>query len=590
MQNKSWFKFFNLSLMFMVLCCASVLCFAQGDRGSVSGTVTDPTGSAIVGAKVTVTNVAMGTQNSTVTTGAGDYTIPELPAGQYSVTVSAPGFTTLVRNGITVSVAEAARVDLKLGVGQGAATVTVTADAPLLQTDSPQNNLQVTARDMNELPFNVAGIGAIRDPAGFAALVPGSISGGWNDIHISGSPATTYRVFMDGLDDTSAVKGAISDEQQPSVESLGSESVMINNYSAKFGESGGGIFNYTSKSGTNRPHGTAFMYLENEDLDAGQPFNYTSSGQKYNPVQRQLDFGGSFGGPVWIPHLYNGHNKTFFFFAFEEYHNTQTLNQGTITVPTTAYRNGDLSSNLLGPIVDPSGTPVLDCLGRPMINGAVYNPATTRIATCTDGSTGTVRDPFPNNFIGAPSSWDPTAQAVLPYIPTPTGATASELNNNYPNLQPNNKSQYLTSIKIDHSIGERWHLSGYYIHEVSNKDNAADGINGTAAQTRWNTTPAPQVYLNADYTATPKLVVHGGFDFTRHSAAQNAFVQNFTASTLGLNTAANMPGGAANTFPIIYGLTTNRQGVPQLGNNNAPFYDANWYITESATWTHGNHT
>ena len=109
--------------------------------------------------------------------------------------------------------------------------------------------------------INIPGIGAVRDPMGFAALVPGTIAGGWNDIHISGSPATTYRVCMDGLDDTSAVKGAISDENQPSVESLGSESVMINNYSAKFGESGGGIFNYTSKSGTNRLHGTAFDYI-----------------------------------------------------------------------------------------------------------------------------------------------------------------------------------------------------------------------------------------------------------------------------------------------------------------------------------------
>ncbi len=133
----------------------------------------------------------------------------------------------------------------------------MTEDAPLLQTDSAQNNVQVTTRDLNELPINITGIGAVRDPMGFAALVPGTIAGGWNDIHISGSPATTYRVFMDGLDDTSAVKGAISDEQQPSVESLGSESVMINDYSAKYGESGGGIFNYTSKSGTNRLHGTA---------------------------------------------------------------------------------------------------------------------------------------------------------------------------------------------------------------------------------------------------------------------------------------------------------------------------------------------
>jgi hypothetical protein len=594
-RRRSWLKYLNLNLMFIMLCCAGVACFAQSDRGSVSGIVTDPSGSRITAAKVTVTNTAMGTQNSTVTNDAGNYTIPQLAAGQYSLTVVAPGFAELIRNGITVSVGQTASLDLQLGVGQASATVTVTEDAPLLQTDSPQNNIQVSTKDMNELPFNVAGIGSVRDPMSFAALAPGTIVGGWNDIHISGSPATTYRVLMDGLDDTSAVKGAISDENQPSVESLASQELLVNNYSAEFGQSAGGIFNYTSKSGSNRLHGTAFIYFENEDLDAGQPFNYISSGQKYTPVQRQLDFGGSFGGPVVIPRLYNGHNKTFFFFAYEEYHNTQTLNQGTITVPTLAYRNGDLSSLLNGPIVVPAGqpgagAPILDCLGRPMINGAVYNPATTRTATCTDGSTAVVRDPFPNNFIGAPSTWDPVAQKVLAYIPTPSGATANALNNNYPNLQPNNKYQYLTSIKIDHSIGEKWHMSGYYIAEQSNKDNAADGINGTAAQTRWNTTPAPQVYLNADYTATPRLVLHSGFDYTRHSAAQNAFVQDFKASTLGLNTAANMPGGAANTFPIINGLTTNRAGVPQLGNNNAPFYDHNWYINESATWIHGNHT
>src|ERR1700722_11314936 len=549
--DKSLLKFIHLSLMFLVLGCVSQPGFAQLDRGGISGVVTDSSGSVVAGARVTVTNTAMGTQNSTVSTPSGAYTVPQLAAGEYNITVVATGFSTLIRNGITVSVRQTATINLQPAVGQATTSVTVTADAPLLQTDSPQNNVQVTTRDLNELPINITGIGAVRDPMGFAALVPGTIAGGWNDIHISGSPGTTYRVFMDGLDDTSAVKGAISDEQQPSVESLGSESVMINNYSAKFGESGGGVFNYTSKSGTNRVHGTAFGYIENEDLDAGQPFNYTPSGQKYNPVQRELDFGGSFGGPVWIPHIYNGHNKTFFFFAYEEYHNTQTLNNGTITVPTAAYRTGDLSSLLLGPIVDPNGAPVLDCLGRPMINGAVYNPATTRVATCTDGSTKTVRDPFPNNNIGPPNTWDPVAQKVLAFIPAPSGANAGELTNNYPNLQPNNEYQYLSSLKIDHSIGEKWHLSGYGILEYSNKDNAADGINGVAASTRWNTTPAPQLYLNADYTARPNLVLHAGFDFTRHAAAQDSAVQNFKATTIGLNTAANMPGGAANTFPIF---------------------------------------
>ena len=587
---RSWPVAGAIAALCVWISLAGGLASAQVDRGSVSGIVTDPSGAGIVGAKVTATNSAMGTQNSTVTTGAGDYTIPELPAGIYSVTVVATGFTTLVRNGITISVGETAQVNLKLGVGQGATTITVTGDAPLLQTDSPQNNVEVTTTDLNELPININGIGAIRDPMGFAALVPGTISGGWNDIHISGSAATTYRVFMDGLDDTSAVKGAISDENQPSVESLASESLLVNNYSAEFGESAGGIFNYTSKSGTNRLHGTAFNYLENEDLDAGQPFNYVTGNQKADPVQRELNFGGSIGGPVIIPHVYNGHDKTFFFVAYEEYHNTQTLNDGTITVPTTAYRNGDLSALLLGPIVDSNGAPVLDCLGRPMINGAVYNPATTRTVTCTDGSTAVVRDPFPNNFIGAPTTWDPVAQAVLQYMPTPSGSTAGQLTNNYPNLEPNNKYQYLTSFKIDHSIGEKWHFSGYYIIEQSNKDNADNGINGIGGQTRWNLTPAPQVYLNADYTATPRLVLHAGFDFTRHDALQDSAVQNFNLSTLGLNTSANMPGGAAGTFPIISGLTVNRQGVPNLGINNAPFFDDNWNPTGSVSWVHGNHT
>ncbi|MFZ0302723.1 MAG: TonB-dependent receptor [Terracidiphilus sp.] len=583
----NWLRY--LSLMFIVFCCTSVVCFAQLDRGSVSGTVTDPSGAAVSGAKVTVTNTDTGTQSSTVATDAGVYTIPDLPAGKYSVTVSAAGFEGLIRNGITVSVGETATVNLQLAVGQATSTITVTADAPLLQTDSAQINSEVTTRDLNELPININGIGAIRDPMGFAALLPGSIGGGWNDIHVQGSPATTYRVFMDGLDDTNATKGAISDEQQPSVESLGEESVMINDYSAQFGESGGGVFNYTSKSGGNKLHGTAFNYLENEDLDAGQPFNYISNGSKYLPVQRELNFGGSLGGPVIIPHVINGHDKTFFFFAYEEYHNAQTLNNGTITVPTQAYLNGDLSSLLLGPIVDNNGAPVLDCLGRPMINGAVYNPATTRTATCTDGTTAQVRDPFPKNFIGAPSTWDPVAQAALAYMPAPAGATAGALNNNYPNLQPNNKYQYLTSIKLDHYIGEKWHLSGYYMHEIGNKDNADDGINTIGGSTRWNHTPAPSLFLNADYTATPNLVLHAGFDFTRHDALQDAAVQNFDQTKLGLPSLANMPGGAAQTFPIFSGLTVNRQGVPQLGINNAPFIDDNYYDTESAIWTHGRH-
>src|SRR5579863_9395209 len=128
-QRRSWLKYGHLSVVFLALCCAGMSCFAQSDRGSISGTITDSTSAGITGAKVTVTNTARGTQNSTVTSGAGNYAIPELAAGEYSVTVVASGFHDLIRNGITVSVGETARVDLALGVGQASATITVTADA-----------------------------------------------------------------------------------------------------------------------------------------------------------------------------------------------------------------------------------------------------------------------------------------------------------------------------------------------------------------------------------------------------------------------------------------------------------------------------
>jgi hypothetical protein len=593
-QKRTWNKLINMSLMIVMLLSASVMCLAQTDRGSIAGVVTDPAGSVITGAKVTVTNLAMGTQSSSVTTGAGDYTVPELPAGQYSVTVLAPGFSKLVRTGITVSVNQVATVNLKLSVGQETTTVTVTADAPLLQTDSAQNNVEVTTTNLNELPLNIPLIGAVRDPMSFAALVPGTIFGGWNDTHIEGSPAATYRVYMDGLDDTSAVKAAISDEQQPSVASLGSESLMVNDYSAQYGN-GTGVFNYTSKSGTNRLHGSLFNYFQNEDLDAGQPFNYEPNGNKIDPVQRELDFGGTVGGPVVIPHVYNGRNKTFFFVAYEEYHNTQTNNDGTITVPTNAYLAGDLSSNL-GTMITNNGAQQYDCAGNPMQNGQIYDPATLTTMSCAAnasynaGKSGVYYEqPIPNNNLASVhpvSSWDPVATAVLKYMPAATSAAPFH---NYPNFEPNNKYQYLTSIQLDHYIGQKWHLMAYYMDEHSDKDNADDGINTEGGSTRWNLTPAPQLYLNLDFTETPNLVWHAGMDFTRHDALQDSAVQNFNVASLGLDTAQSVPPGGGKTFPIFSGLTVDQNGVPNLGVNNAPFIDDNWYETLSAMWVHGRH-
>src|ERR1700760_1094504 len=390
---------------------------AQSDRGSITGAVTDGAGSSLPGASVTATNEGTGAQNHTVTTGAGEYTIPELPAGVYSLTVESPGFTKLVHSGITVSVNLTIRVDMVLNVGAATITVNVTSDAPLLKTENPENNITVTSTDFNSLPLNMAGVGAVRDPLSFAELAPGTTVGGWNDIHINGSPGNTYRIILDGQDSGSGLNSRVSDEEQPSVEALQEFTLQADSFPPEFGQTTGGIFNYTSKSGTNRFHGSLYEYFVNEALNAGQPFTDNGNGQHVRPKSRQNDFGGSFGGPVWIPHIYDGHNKTFFFFNYEMYRDRVSTDNGFETVPTAAYRNGDLSYLLTGEQI---GT---DPLGRPVLNGAIYDAATTRTV---DGQI--VRDPFPNNQIPT-SRFDPVAAKILGYIPDPTNSSPTK---NYP--------------------------------------------------------------------------------------------------------------------------------------------------------------
>src|ERR1700734_2629775 len=150
MRTKNALRILQLSLIVLLIVSSSVV-LAQSDRGSITGAITDPRGSSIPGASVTATNEATGAQNHTVSTGAGEYTIPELPAGTYSITVEASGFSKLIRSGITVSVNLSIRLDLALNVGAASATVNVTADAPLLKTENPENNITVTSNDFNSL-------------------------------------------------------------------------------------------------------------------------------------------------------------------------------------------------------------------------------------------------------------------------------------------------------------------------------------------------------------------------------------------------------------------------------------------------------
>jgi hypothetical protein len=578
----------KVTVIAAMLCCSTLLCLAQADRGSLTGTIADTAGSVIPGAAVTATNSATGAQNSTVTTAAGEYVIPGLPTGSYSLTVEATGFTKLIHSGITVSVSTVVHLDLNLAVGSATSTVTVTGDAALLNTDSPQNNILVTASDFNELPINMAGVGAIRDPLAFAQLAPGTTVGSWNDIHIDGAPGWTYRILLDGQDNGSPLTIRSSDEWQPSVEALQEFSLQQDSYPAEFGQALGGVYNYTTKSGANKFHGALFNYLENEALNAGEAFNYNPDGSKVVPKSRELDFGGAIGGPVWIPHVYDGHNKTFFFFSYEMYRDTVLQNDGLQTVPTVANRNGDFSYLLNGTIQN-NGVPILDCLGRQMTNGAIYDPATSRVATCTNGSTAVVRDPFPNNFIN-PMRFDPVAAKVLNLIPLPAGPTAANPSNNYPVNIPANKYQWIPSIKMDHNVSSALHLSGFFAEEQTDKQNQGNGLPNPISSLVYQTIHGLVLHINADYVISPSLVVHAGFGWSRYNNPQFSAITNFNQQAeLGLTTQANLPGNIPLNFPSITGLNVNNSGVNSMGAQEQRFIINKPEFLGSLTWVRGKH-
>jgi hypothetical protein len=569
-------------------------CLAQSDRGSITGSLTDPTGNVIPAAPVTATNEATGVQSRTVTTGDGYYTIPSLPAGSYSLTVQAPGFQKLIRNGITVSVDAAIRVDLVLTVGATSATVTVTEDAPLLKTENPENDIVVTSNDINELPINMAGVGAIRDPLAFAELAPGTTVGGWNDIHINGSPGSTFRVILDGQDSGSGLNPRVSDEEQPSVEALQEFALVQDSFPAEFGQTAGGIFNYTSKSGANKIHGTLYEYFENEALDAGQPFTDNGNGGLVRPKVRQNDFGGSFGGPIWIPKVYNGHDKTFFFFNYEMYRDQVDTNNGFRTVPTAAERGGDFSSLLTGTQIG------VDPLGRPIMNGAIYDPATTRTV---NGQV--VRDPFPNNQVPM-SRYDPVATKILALVPNPVNNAAV---NNYPIIFPANKFQWIPSIKIDHALTNNIHLSGYYALTATDKDNGGDGLPDPISARRYQVIRSNTVRINMDDAIKPTLVLHAGVGFQRYHNPDTTPITNFDQSSqLGLS------GALVGGFPVITGTPqvngvtlnggslgllsglsvsgqpTNGTQLLQLGPSNYQLYILNKpTAVASVSWIRGDH-
>ncbi len=321
---------------------SSIPCAAQLDRGTITGTVTDTSGAVIPNVKITIRDVATNARYTSATTGSGDYTVPNLPAGRYEITYEAAGLRKLVRSNIVITVSETTRLDVALQVGQSTDTITVNAESGVLQTDSAVAGQMIQNRQLNELPLTFGGGG--RDAQNFAIQLAPGVAGSSGTTEINGTPAFSKEVLLDGATITGYRSGDLS-QASPSPEALQEFKVETSGMSAEYGKTSGGLFNFVMKSGTNQVHGSLLWEFRNEDLDANT-FLGNANGLK-TPRDRQLDGGGSVGGPIVIPKIYNGKDKSFFYFALERFYTSgggaSTPNQ---TVPPPSWYTGDLS-NLL---------------------------------------------------------------------------------------------------------------------------------------------------------------------------------------------------------------------------------------------------
>jgi Carboxypeptidase regulatory-like domain/TonB dependent receptor len=553
----------------------------QSNRGTITGTISDSAGAVIPGAPVVVTNLETGTKSETVSTGTGNYSLVQLPVGTYSLTIEQPGFSKYEQQNIQVEVAVTTRVDVVLKIGSASDSVTITAESTALKTENAEQSMTVTGKQVSELPINFGiGAGAIRNPLSFIQMTPGAYFNGWNNISINGGQVN-FKVVFEGQQSDDPYSTQVSDEIQPSVEAVEQFTLQSSNLAPEFGGIGnGGIYNFTSKSGTNQFHGSAYTYIENTAFNAGIPFTDDGTGHHQKVVKHLANYGGTIGGPVWIPKVYNGKNKTFFFFDLEKYRDREALYNGITTVPNTEYLAGNLSNNLLVTANRNLGT---DFAGRPIIQNAIYDPASAVI----DSSGRRVLQTFPNNII-PPSRIDPVAAKILALFPKPNIGNDLYVNN-FAETGDFFKLQQIISIKVDQNFSSKFKVSAFYEDQDTTKSNGVDGLPAVMSQVRIQYISSMLARLNADYTISPTLLLHFGSGWQQHKNPDT--VPPVSADYD--NTQLGIVGSPGTGFPRISGIGDNVYGgmTPSFGPGSRNlFIGGRLSFLPTLSWTHQNHT
>jgi len=547
-------------LCLFVLFC-SLAAFAQTVTGTISGTVSDPSGAGVTGATVSLTNIATNIVKTVTTDSAGNYTAPLLPIGKYNVSAEAKGFKKFVSQGVTLNVNDNLTINASLQVGD--VTQEVTVSAPPTQVELQQGGEQsttVTGTQIRELALVTRNyeqlIGLMPGvttasvdqlyvgttlPSGTAATIPFSINGTRNS-------QSSY--LVDGGDniDRGSNQTLLN---TPSIDSIAEFKVLRTGYSAELGRAAGGVVSVVTKSGSNEFHGDVFEFVRNSDFAANNFINNANSVNVVNGKAQVAplhynDFGETLGGPVWIPKIYNGKNKTFFFFS-QEFRRFITYSTGTATVPTTAE-----------------------------INGVFPNPICTRYTGSVCSSTSntiTAIDPVAQQYIR-----DIYSRVILPNA---SNTLTSLFRNVY------NYEQEL--YKLDHSFGDKLRISARYLRDqipttepqgLFSLGETLPGVGNTSTNA-----PGRNWAVRADSSFSSTFVNEVGWDFSYGAIVSNPI--GLINSKYSPDIKPNLP------FPVTLTEVPNlafSSGTSLVGYGPYRDFNRNHNIFDNATKVLGNHT
>ncbi|MGH9371064.1 MAG: carboxypeptidase regulatory-like domain-containing protein [Vicinamibacterales bacterium] len=565
------------------LLCGGVA-HAQVARSQFNGTVTDSAGGVLVGATVIATNVETNVESKATTTDAGVYVIPYLANGLYRVRVSAAGFRPAEADQVTLRTAQTLTLDFKLEVD--AITEALTVTAPVIETSTAEIGHYVSTKEFQTWPVPVSDGQRQIQQFVFSSL-PGTVGGPFEG-SINGGRNYSHEILIEGIPLGRNLQGGSNNEMSPPTEAISEFKLQTGTLGAEFGGGQTAVANFVVKSGTNQLHGAGAIYLQNASMDA-RPFVAKALGQA-TPLRELQNWAVALGGPITVPKLYRGQDRSFFFATFEQTHQEEQTSTAFRTLPTREFMNGDFSRLFDPAYTDDarSGTVVgTDALGRPVRFGQIYDPRSTRVV---DGRV--VRDPFANNQVPR-AVWDAVARNTLE-MGLWDAPELDRLLNNQPVLGTCCPifDQKTFATKLDQVINAKHRASFYVNREWRTRNNSPGGRYGVPPGSPTNLyqlqkTPSWMIRASENWVISDRLLHRFAFGYNRFGNENRSV--HFNAgwpSTIGLR---NQPD---TTFPrFAFGGTAIQGNLGNFGSiSRGASYEGSTIVQDDLTFVTGKHS